>query len=193
MITVDGLTKKSSELKSDSSKGEKRKLLDQNTAQDTLGSNTKKTKKAPLKAELIVKLKNLEKEYEALKLENLNNLKTIQELENKLASVEDQVKNNLESGKNQEADELDMSFGPRYCKKCGFEAEDGYQLDGHLWSEHEDNEIISIQCQHCDQNFSTMKDLMIHKKKEAHRSCKYMLALYKWCMSIWGCDLLVPT
>ena len=34
--------------------------------------------------------------------------------------------------------DLDLSFGPRYCNKCGYEAEDGYQVDGHLWSEHEE-------------------------------------------------------
>ena len=165
MVSVGTLTKQSSGL-SYSSKGEKRKPSGQTTAQETnpVGSNTEKPKKAPLKAELIIQLKNLEKEYEALKLENMNNLKTIQELENKVATLEEQATENCSSsGKDQEA-ELDMSFGPRYCKKCGFEAEDGYQLDGHVWSEHEDTESNSLQCQHCDENFSTLKDLMIHKK-----------------------------
>ena len=32
----------------------------------------------------------------------------------------------------EEAEELDLSFGPRTCEKCGYEAEDGYQLDGHF-------------------------------------------------------------
>ena len=29
---------------------------------------------------------------------------------------------------------------------CGYEAEDGYQLDGHLWSEHEDDDHIFPWC-----------------------------------------------
>ena len=51
--------------------GEKRKLSGQTTSQETkpVGSNTEKPKRAPLKAELITQLKNLQKEYEALKLE----------------------------------------------------------------------------------------------------------------------------
>ena len=103
----------------------------------------------------------MEKEYEALKVEHSKNLKTIQELETKVASLEQETKmKHFES----EADDLDMSFGPRYCKKCGYEAEDEYQLDGHVWSEHEDSDITSLKCQHCDRNFSTLKDLMIHKK-----------------------------
>ena len=39
----------------------------------------------------------------------------------------------------QELDELDMSEGPRYCVKCDYQAEDGYDLDAHTWSEHEED------------------------------------------------------
>ena len=170
LTNVVGATKQAGGLKSDfSNKGEKRKLTGLNTEQETkvLVSNTDKLKKAPLKAELIIQLKNLEKEHEALKKENVNNLKTIRELENKVAALEKHdEKNDLESGNDHEAAELDMSFGPRYCVKCGYEAEDGYQLDGHLWSEHEDTDFNSLDCQHCDEKFSIMKDLMTHKKKK---------------------------
>ena len=56
-------------------------------------------------------------------------------------------------------------MGQDIVKKCGYEAEDGYQLDGHLWSEHEDeDDLKSFVCQHCDKSFSNLKDLMIHKK-----------------------------
>ena len=70
-----------------------------------------------------------------------------------------------ETGGHKNTEELDLSFGPRYCSKCDFEAEDGYQLDGHFWSEHDDSDINSFPCSHCDQTFSTLKDLMSHKKK----------------------------
>ena len=87
MINAGGLSKQPS------SKGEKRKLSGQTISQETnpVRSNTEKPKKAPLKAELIIQLKNLEKEHEALKLQNMNNLKTIQELENKVATLEEQA------------------------------------------------------------------------------------------------------
>ena len=68
----------------------------------------------------------------------------------------------------EETEELDLSVGQRYSKKCGYEAEDGNQLDGHFWSEHDEKEenMTLLQCQHCDETFSNMRDLMIHKKKE---------------------------
>ena len=68
----------------------------------------------------------------------------------------------------EETEELDLSVGQRYSKKCGYEAEDGNQLDGHFWSEHDEKEenMTLLQCQHFDETFSNMRDLMIHKKKE---------------------------
>ena len=37
--------------------------------------------------------------------------------------------------------DLDMSKGPRYCTKCVYESEDGYNLDTHTWSEHDDDDV----------------------------------------------------
>ena len=165
-MNVGGLTKQSCDIISDSSKGEKRKLVGQNKAHEIkiLGNYIEKPKKAPLKAELLVQLKVLEKEHEALKLENIKHLATIEELENKVATLEEVVKKKSLESDTYPQTELDMSFGPRYCIKCGYEAEDGYQLDGHIWSEHEDTDVNSLHCQHCDQIFSSLKDLMTHKK-----------------------------
>ena len=39
--------------------------------------------------------------------------------------------------------ELDLSFKPRICNKCGHEAENGYQLYEHVWSELEDGDIVT--------------------------------------------------
>ena len=168
MMNVGGLTKQSCEIISDSSKGEKRKLVGQNKAHEIkiVGNYIEKPKmkKAPLKAELLVQLTVLEKEHEALKLENIKHLATIEELENKVATLEEVVKKKSLESDTYPQTELDMSFGPRYCRKCGYEAEDGYQLDGHIWSEHEDTNVDSLHCQHCDQIFSSLKDLMNHKK-----------------------------
>ena len=75
------------------SKGEKRKISDIKTANETKPLEVKaaKANKAPLKAELIVKLKALEKEYEALdeenkalKSERVKNIQTIDNLQNKI-------------------------------------------------------------------------------------------------------------
>ena len=38
----------------------------------------------------------------------------------------------------QKNEEIDMDYGPRYCDKCEFEAADGYELEGHIWSEHDE-------------------------------------------------------
>ena len=128
-------------------KGEKRKLVGQNnTAENKLIVD--KAKKAPLKAELISKLQALEKEHDAMKIENealkLENASKLQIIDNYKKKVAD-LETKLETGghKNTE-EELDLSFGPRYCSKCDFEAEDGYQLDGHFWSEHDDSDINSF-------------------------------------------------
>ena len=147
------------------SKGEKRKLSGQSTNQETknIGIDFEKTKKAPLKADLIVQLKTLEKEHEALKIENDKNLETIHKLEIRVVELEENSKQkNVVEGRCD--DELDLSFGPRYCKKCDFEAEDGYQLDGHFWAEHDDSDLDLLPCQHCDEKFEKLKDLMNHKK-----------------------------
>ena len=63
-------------------------------------------------------------------------------------------------------EDLDLSFGPRFCDKCDHEAEDGYQLDAHHWSEHDEENkgLYLFHCQHCDERFKILKDLMIHKK-----------------------------
>ena len=139
----------------------------QSTSQETklIVSNVEKAiQKAPLKADLIVQLKKLEKEHESLKIENENNIKTINKLEIRVAELEEECKQNVAAGEGD--DELDLSFGPRFCKKCDFEAEDGYQLDGHFYSEHDDSDVDLLPCQHCDNRFASMKDLMIHKKIE---------------------------
>ena len=66
----------------------------------------------------------------------------------------------------QNSEALDLSVGPRFCSKCDYCAEDGYDLDGHFWSEHDDDESIFFQCKICDESFSVLNDLMMHKKKK---------------------------
>ena len=71
----------------------------------------------------------------------------------------------MEANDDIDTEALDLSFGPRYCNKCGYEVEDGYQLDGHLWSEHKDvDDEKLLACPHCDQTFKILKELMVHKK-----------------------------
>ena len=106
---------------------------------------------------MILKLKKLEKEHEALKLEfEALKLETKRyfdinrDLERKVLDLEKESKKTeqkkLEANDDIDTEALDLSFGPRYCNKCGYEAEDGYQLDGHLWSEHEDVDDEKITC-----------------------------------------------
>ena len=65
---------------------------------------------------------------------------------------------------NLDSDELDMSAGPRFCRKCDYQAEDGYDLDGHFWSEHDEEESAQFSCKFCGEYFETLNDLMKHKK-----------------------------
>ena len=65
---------------------------------------------------------------------------------------------------NLEGDELEMSAGPRFCKKCDYQAEDGYDLDGHFWSEHDDEESAAFNCKFCEESFTSLNNLMLHKK-----------------------------
>ena len=64
----------------------------------------------------------------------------------------------------QKNEEFDMSIGPRYCNRCDFEAADGYELDGHVWSEHDDQDDEQISCRYCTEMFTEVKDLMVHTK-----------------------------
>ena len=178
MMIDENLPSKHSKGFTTSFKAEKRKIGIQTAIKElkVVGNHAEKTRKAPLKAELIVKLKVLEKEHEALKLENealksenKSNLEINKELKRKIVDLEKIVQETkqreLNIGDTIDDGDLDLSFGPRYCNKCGYEAEDGYQLDGHLWSEHEEaDEEKSLSCQHCIESFSTLKELMIHKK-----------------------------
>ena len=59
-------------------------------------------------------------------------------------------------------------MAPIYCENCGHEAEDGYQLDAHYWTEHNGDDPNFFHCQQCDESFSTLKDLMAHKKRKEH-------------------------
>ena len=67
--------------------------------------------------------------------------------------------------KDYNSEELDLDVGPRYCCKCDYKAEDGYDLDSHFWSEHDD-ESLSLSCNLCDESFPVIKDLMMHKKSK---------------------------
>ena len=52
---------------------------------------------------------------------------------------------NKNHGWPQNTDDLDMSEGPRSCNKCDYQAEDGYDLDAHTWSEHDDDEECALE------------------------------------------------
>ena len=80
------------------------------------------------------------------------------------------------------SEELDLTVGPRFCNKCDYQAQIGYELDGHFWSENDEDD--SVSCKLCDESFPFLSDLMMHKKEKhiqkvsfcrnfASRSCIY--------------------
>ena len=65
-------------------------------------------------------------------------------------------------------DDLDSSDGARDCGRCDYLAEDKYDLDGHIWSEHEEDEDEKIICKFCNEMFANLANMMKHKKMK-HR------------------------
>ena len=64
------------------------------------------------------------------------------------------------------SDFLDTSTDPRNCKECDYEAEDKYDLDAHTWTEHEEEKDETGGCNACEKTFSSLVNLMHHKKKK---------------------------
>ena len=64
----------------------------------------------------------------------------------------------------QSSEDLDSSEGIRDCRRCEYQAEDKYDLDGHIWTEHEEDEDGEIKCKFCDERFANVANLMKHKK-----------------------------
>ena len=133
--------------------------------------------KVPLKAELIIQLKELQDNFDALKATNIKNLNTIKLLQDRIEALENdkyespkeaitEDKLTLHNDKNHDIsqDDLDSSEGVRDCKRCDYEAEDRYDLDGHIWTEHEEDEDGHTNCKFCDEKFANVANLMMHKK-----------------------------
>ena len=154
--------------------------------------------KAPLKADLIIQLKELQENFSKLEAINSKNLETIRDLQAKVVALEKekcdtlkQTQNgiiselvcrdcdykaykdselslhmeNVHGGSHERSDEdLDSSQGFRVCNRCDYEAEDKYDLDGHIWTEHEEDEDGNIFCKFCDEKFANIPNMMMHKK-----------------------------
>ena len=141
--------------------------------------------KAPLIAELIVKVKDLEDSIRSLEADKSKNLDTIRFLENKIEVLEKEkcavlqqtetkcsdLSLNMENEHSSE--DLDSSQGFRVCKRCDYEAEDKYELDGHIWTEHEEDEDGTIFCKFCDEKFANIPNIMIHKKRKHKEKINY--------------------
>ena len=151
--------------------------------------NVVRKPKALLKADLVVKLKELQEQFDDLKKENeqtkeslqvqeatnSKNLQIIKQLKDKVELLETEKAPSLTTGVttnlkceqydfetrdrielswhlneshgwplDRDPKDLDMSQGIRYCSKCDYEAEDGYDMDGHKWGEHDDEDLESL-------------------------------------------------
>ena len=111
MMSNKGMHRKETNVNA-TSKGEKRKLSGESTVEETQVKEVE-SKKAALKAELIVKLKALKNKYEELeqennilKIEKENDIKTIEKLQKRVSEMEE-----LEVYE-KDTEELDLSFGP---------------------------------------------------------------------------------
>ena len=153
--------------------------------------------KVPLKADVILQLKELEERYKELEATNQKHLEKIDFLEERIKNMEKekqtltniQTESGLEMkcsecnfdassesefrmhlGKihglshDKSSDDLDSSVGIRDCRRCEYIAEDKYDLDGHIWTEHEEDEDGKVTCKFCDEKFANVANLMRHKK-----------------------------
>ena len=156
------------------SRVEKRKLPEQ------VIQKGKKVKKAATKAEIIAQFEALQKEHEALSIEHnksietievlsqehSKNIETIENLKEKIAKMEKDKDPILQDVSSEEIDPDEM----KKCIECGYEAEDIYDFDAHLFSG--DCQDKLIDCRHCDKYFQTKRDLMVHRKKKHSNKVK---------------------
>ena len=49
-----------------------------------------------------------------------------------------------------------LSVGPRVCKKCDYQTEDGYVLDSHFWSEYDVDRSLFLILKACDASFPSL-------------------------------------
>ena len=72
---------------------------------------------------------------------------------------------------------LDSSQGFRVCNRCDYNAEDRYELDGHLWYGHEEDEDGHVFCKFCDERFANIPNMMMHKNYETYnRSARVLFS-----------------
>ena len=144
-------------------------------------------KKAPLKAEISVQLKELREKYDNLEQENDRNIKIIKNLESKVIELE---KNESLRGRDSPllttvSVQTDKILS---CHHCDYTSDDVYEFDQHRWTEHEDDDnldddfreredksysderktksFVDLLCNLCDEQFQAKRDLMKHKKTE---------------------------
>ena len=144
-------------------------------------------KKAPLKAEISVQLKELKEKYDNLEQENDRNIKIIKNLESKVIELE---KNESLRGRDSPllttvSVQTDKILS---CHHCDYTSDDVYEFDQHRWTEHEDDDNLDddfreradksysdemktksfgdLSCNLCVEQFQAKRDLMKHKKTE---------------------------
>ena len=65
-------------------------------------------------------------------------------------------------------EDLDSPQGFRVYNRCDYEAEDIYELDGHLWYGHEEDEDGQLFCKFRDEKFANIPNMMMREKMK-HR------------------------
>ena len=83
---------------------------------------------------------------------------------------------NLSNNKN--CADLDSSDGVLDCYRCGYQAEDEYDIFGHFWIEHEEDEGGHTVYKFCGEKFAYAANLMKHREKDG---------VYKY-FNDWGCS-----
>ena len=153
-------------------------------------------KKAPLKSELVEEYNDLQTKYDVLDEENKQNVVMIKSLMSKLEAFERRENGDLNDKNRPILASVTVQTETILsCQKCDFQVNDIYEFYGHRWTEHEDDELGAnmndtkhmdvshgdsqteppeeesmalneFECNFCDENFTTKRNLMNHNKRE---------------------------
>jgi hypothetical protein len=116
------------------------------------------------KEQLIFKLQTHQSENEVLREQNESKTEKIDELEQKMETMQhNEIPSTLEMiFISVQTEDMNRMF----CIECEYPAEDLFDLGEHMYEVHAElNDDYTIACHHCGNYFKSKGDLMIHRKK----------------------------
>ena len=113
--------------------------------------------------DLKCQLEILQQKFDALIVENANNVKARQLLEEKIHLIESQDTSKVLASRaiGVQTDTTDIMF----CHECEYPAETIYDLGEHMYEFHSEGYESKMDCHYCEESFATKDSVMKHQKK----------------------------